>query len=270
MPEGDQQPAITPQPRVYRTGGTAPPASPPRTPSEPPAPEYEPPRQRQRPLAPAYGDLLSPAAPQASSPAPPVASPGSPPPYQSSPPPYQSSPPPYQSTPPGQVNPEGGPQFAPPQRSGAWPEPQAPPDPQATGETDRSGPRTGVIVTAVLGSAAALVLLTLGVAAGLSWLSQPSADGGYQVGECVVRDGAEAKASGCDADGAYEIVSQVDSRDECPDQTQPTIEISGDSPKFYCLAEVAGGGTGEEPQGGEATPAGGEENSSGDEGSGGQ
>lgn len=174
---------------------------------------------------------------------------------------------PQQQFPPGGEAP--GPQV-PQQRGGPGPDWGAPPEPAPAEDSDRSGPRTGVIVAVVLGSAAALVLVTLGAAFGLSWLSQSSGDDTYQVGDCVVQEGSEARVTSCDQEGAFEIVSQVDSRDQCPDPTEPTIEIGGDSPTFYCLASVAAGGTGEEQPDGEQSPAGGEDGSGGDGGSGGQ
>lgn len=259
VPELDQ-PAFTPQPRVYRTG-SPPPTLPTRTPSgvpqEPAAPAA--PRQR-HPSAPVYGDLLHPAAPDSGA----SPQPGSPPPYPTMPPPGPVSPGAAPGTSAGMPGHEAPAPAVPQQRGGPAPDWGAPPDADAGEQTERSGPRTGLIVAVVLGSAAALVLLTLGVAAGLSWLSQPSGDETYQVGECVVQEGSEAKSADCGADGAFEIVSQVDSRDECPDPTQPTIEVGGDSPTFYCLASAAAGGEGDEP------PAEGGEGSDGQDGSDGE
>ena len=138
---------------------------------------------------------------------------------------------------------------------GAYPEPGSP-APAGAGpmsreadaeeeDPDRSGPRISVIVGLVLLGATLLVLLAIGAVYGLSQLSRSSTPD-YAVGQCVIQDGTSADLADCDQPGAFEIVSEVDTREECPDQAQPAIEVPGSPVRVFCLvpAGEAGGDPG--------------------------
>lgn len=132
--------------------------------------------------------------------------------------------------------------------------PAEPPAPASGPDPDeRSGPPTGLIVTAALAAAALLVLAGLSIPYLLQKASG-SATADFSVGDCVIRSGDDAVDAECGAPGAYEIVAAVDSRDECPDPAQPAIEASGSPTTFYCLAP-AGAADDEDPAESEDTEA---------------
>jgi len=110
-------------------------------------------------------------------------------------------------------------------------------------DPDRSGPRISVIVGLVLLGATLLVLVAIGAVYGLSQLSRSNTPD-YAVGECVVQDGTSADIADCDQPGAYEIVSEVDTREDCPDQAQPAIEVPGSPVRVFCLAPAGDPGAG--------------------------
>jgi hypothetical protein len=140
----------------------------------------------------------------------------------------------------------------------ALPEPPAPPvepyipqqrigvepaGPQLAGAPDdgppgKSGPATGIIVGAVLVGATLLVLGALSVPFLLQQLRGSGESGSYTVGDCVVQAGEDAQPADCSAPNAYQIVSQVDSQEEC-DPTQPAIRVDGSPEQIYCLTPAA-------------------------------
>jgi hypothetical protein len=54
----------------------------------------------------------------------------------------------------------------------------------------------------------------------------------------VVQAGEDAQPADCSEPNAYQIVSQVDSQEEC-DPTQPAIRVDGPPAEVYCLAPAA-------------------------------
>lgn len=98
-----------------------------------------------------------------------------------------------------------------------------------------------MIVGLALLGATLLVLVAIGAVYGLSQLSRSNTPQ-YAVGECVVQNGTSADLAECDQPGAFEIVSEVDSREECPDQAQPAIEVPGSPVRVFCLAPAGEAG----------------------------
>jgi hypothetical protein len=76
-----------------------------------------------------------------------------------------------------------------------------------------------VLLSVVLGAA-----LLVGIAMGLVWLIAPS-DPGFDVnaGDCVKRDGDKAVTATCGDQGAFQVLSKVDSKEQCPDPGQPYV-----------------------------------------------
>jgi hypothetical protein len=267
-PEASEPPAFTPQPRVYQTAAGAPhPVSPPARPPAPPplpvrttaasagltesppttaAPPPPPPstteptgpgwlpRQRQ-PGLPVYSDLLGPA---------PAAGSG-------------------QSTAPAGLDDPAGPGRSSTEPAGQLPLPRSPaehtpgraggtsrasgPGEAAAGtpgttEPDRAGPPVGVIVGLVLIGATVLVLGALSIPFLLERLNDASR-ASYTIGDCVVQDGEAARSVECTEPEAFQIVAQVDRREQCADPTQPAIEVRGSQPQFYCLVPAPGAPT---------------------------
>lgn len=237
-PAAGEVPQIVTQPRVYQTAAGVPqPVSPPATAADSPPPlpvrttaasaglaeSPAPSRSRQSGL-PVYSDLLGPATTAAPPPPPPV-------------PPRQAA------APAGYVPPQRLPAepFPTPPPAAASGEPSAPASPAPTGGAgpERSGPPVSVIVGLVLIGATVLVLGALSVPFLLDRLNSSGGSVSYSVGDCVVQDGTTPRSAGCTDPGAFEIVAQVDSREECTDPTQPAIEVPGPPVQFYCLAPVA-------------------------------
>jgi hypothetical protein len=76
-----------------------------------------------------------------------------------------------------------------------------------------------VLLSVVLGAA-----LLVGIAMGLVWLIAPS-DPRFDVnaGDCVKRDGDKAVTATCGDPGAFQVLSKVDSKEQCPDPGQPYV-----------------------------------------------
>jgi hypothetical protein len=101
-------------------------------------------------------------------------------------------------------------------------------------QAGRTGPPVGLIVSAVLASAALLVMIALSIPLLLQNL-QSSPAPPYAVGDCVVQDGQQPREADCAEPGAYEIVLEVDEIADCPDYpAEPAITVSEPS-AVYCL-----------------------------------
>ncbi|RZU50915.1 hypothetical protein EV385_2707 [Krasilnikovia cinnamomea] len=93
-----------------------------------------------------------------------------------------------------------------------------------------------VTVVVVLGAA-----IVLGLVFGLVWLisrGSDSSDGGFSVsqGECVKRSGDAAVKAACGDAGAFQVVSIVEAKEQCPDAGQPyVLNPSGDKTQVLCL-----------------------------------
>jgi len=72
----------------------------------------------------------------------------------------------------------------------------------------------------------------------------------YTVDKCVQREGDSAALADCSVEGAYRIVSVVDSQTQCEDARQPWLEVTeaNGSKSYRCLVPVT------PPQDTEATP----------------
>ena len=84
-------------------------------------------------------------------------------------------------------------------------------------------------------SAAAVVVLVLAIVGIV--LATSSGGSTFAVNSCVKRSGGNAVSTSCTSDGAYKIVSQVNSPTQCADQTQPYIVLQqkGKSDQVLCL-----------------------------------
>lgn len=87
--------------------------------------------------------------------------------------------------------------------------------------------------------ALAVVIVLLGAGA-LWWSSRPNSPS-YTIGSCVQKSGDGAVEVSCGAPNAYRIVSKVTDHSACPDQDNPYITLTGDTPTVYCLAPAQGG-----------------------------
>jgi hypothetical protein len=149
-------------------------------------------------------------------------------------------PPPFGSPQPAQPfdAPQPPPTGAQPTRT-PQPDPQPVDQPVAEPAEPRSGLPVGVIVGVVLVGATVLVLGALSIPYLLGRLNPPPAQVTYTVGDCVAQDGSAARPVECTEPGAFEIVSQVENRDDCEDPTQPAVEVAGPPVRFYCLTPVS-------------------------------
>ncbi|MEV1288344.1 hypothetical protein [Micromonospora sp. NPDC049679] len=110
-------------------------------------------------------------------------------------------------------------------------EPKAEPVPQV---------RNGRVLLAVLAVAVLLLVVPLGIV----WLVTQPADGGFnpKVGDCVQQAGQNAKPVDCASQGAYSIVSKVDTKEQCPDPGQPHVIVEGNGKdQVLCLKDAAAG-----------------------------
>jgi hypothetical protein len=96
-------------------------------------------------------------------------------------------------------------------------------------------PRRGLII--VLITVAVLAVAGAGAYIGLSL---KKSDPDYAVDRCVVQQGTNATLVDCSVDGAYRIISVVDSDTECQDARQPWLEVteSTGAKTYRCLAPV--------------------------------
>jgi hypothetical protein len=141
---------------------------------------------------------------------------------------YQGQPPMGQSPmgqggfpPPGGYPSSGGEQGRPPEHgrggvpTGGWPYVDQPPEP--------AKPRRRWLLITVF---AVIGLLLVAGAAGIGYAVTHRGDA-YKVGACVQQDGGGAKVVDCATPGAYEIVSLVESAEQCPDPKEPSVLLSG-------------------------------------------
>lgn len=99
----------------------------------------------------------------------------------------------------------------------------------------------------------ALAVVIVGAGAFALWWSGHTPAPSYTIGSCVQKSGDGAVEVSCSTPNAYKIVSKVSDHSACPDQNNPYITLTGDTPSVYCLAPAQGG----TPTGGASTPAGG-------------
>jgi hypothetical protein len=200
------------------------------------------------PAAPPHGqsppaELLGPPS------APPAPAPAPPPPPAPQPPPQQAPQPPAPPTtigpaiPPAFGVPSGqGPEFPPPPGATDRPyqpfQPYQPDQPErapglyggtpapAPARRGRKGLLIGLVVVGVL-----ILLAVVGVVVTTA-LNRSSS---FAVGSCVKQDGKGARQVKCTDAGAFQVVSKEDKRENCPDQSQPSVLIERDGGKTEVL-----------------------------------
>jgi flagellar basal body-associated protein FliL len=95
--------------------------------------------------------------------------------------------------------------------------------------------KRGLIIGIVV---AAMVVLAL-AGAGVTWLLSKSGGSAsdFAVNSCVKKSDAEAVSVSCSTDGAYQIVSKVETVDKCPDRNQPFVVLreTGKPDQVLCL-----------------------------------
>ena len=71
--------------------------------------------------------------------------------------------------------------------------------------------------------------LLVGGSLGIVWLLARPSSQGFSVnpGDCVKRDGDKAVTATCGDADAFEVVSKVDSKEQCTDPTQPYVWPAG-------------------------------------------
>ena len=97
-------------------------------------------------------------------------------------------------------------------------------------------PRRGLIIALIV--TAILVVVAVGAYVGIS-LKRGATD--YSVGKCVQQSGTQPTVVDCSVEGAYRIVSTVNSENECPDPKQPWLAVNepAGSTTYRCLAPAA-------------------------------
>jgi collagen type III alpha len=105
---------------------------------------------------------------------------------------------------------------------------QSQPDPFQAEQPNRIKPSTGsghvrmfpVLLSVVIGA-----ILLVGIAIGIVWLISRGSDSSFDVGagDCVRRSGNTAVKATCSDAGAYQVVSVVDTKDQCADKSQPYV-----------------------------------------------
>jgi hypothetical protein len=91
----------------------------------------------------------------------------------------------------------------------------------------------------LIASVAIIVLAAVGVI--VTKTLNKSSPTAFVVGSCVKRDGTHAKAANCADADAFTIIKKVDAKSDCPDPTQPYIEVrqAGGKTEFLCLRPAA-------------------------------
>jgi hypothetical protein len=89
--------------------------------------------------------------------------------------------------------------------------------------------------------AAGALILILGAGA-IGYTIVAGRGNAYHVGACVKQQGDGAAVVDCNTAGAFTIVSLVDGEDQCPDPTQPSIELTGGGKarQIACLRPASG------------------------------
>ncbi|MFR9777929.1 hypothetical protein ACL02O_17985 [Micromonospora sp. MS34] len=140
-------------------------------------------------------------------------------------------PPPQQAPPPWQQGPAGDPEQG---RFDAF-------KPEAETQTEAPAPkvRNGRVLALVLIAAVLILAVPLGA---LALLGKLGGDHGKAapfdpaVGSCIKQSGTTAAAADCGEQGAFTVVSKVDSKDKCADPTQPTVSLKGvEGNRVLCL-----------------------------------
>ncbi|WNM41820.1 hypothetical protein RMN56_10970 [Micromonospora halotolerans] len=144
------------------------------------------------------------------------------------------------------------PAFPPPPQQGppAWPQAGQGGDadqgrfeafkPEAEPKTEAPTPkvRNGRVLALVLIAAVLILAVPLGLLTLLGKIGGDDKPAGFDpaVGSCVKQSNATAVAADCGEQGAFTVVSKVDSKDKCADPAQPQVVLPGDgSNRVLCL-----------------------------------
>ncbi|MGW4151689.1 LppU/SCO3897 family protein [Micromonospora chersina] len=142
------------------------------------------------------------------------------------------------------------PQQAPP----AWPQagPGGDPDqgrfeafrPEAEPKTEAPTPkvRNGRVLALVLIAAVLILAVPLGLLTLLGKIGGDDKPAGFDpaVGSCVKQSGTTAVPATCGEQGAFTVVSRVDSKDKCADPAQPQVVLPGDGANRVLCLKPAG------------------------------
>ncbi|BCL14976.1 LppU/SCO3897 family protein [Micromonospora sagamiensis] len=103
--------------------------------------------------------------------------------------------------------------------------------------------RNGRVLMAVLTAAVLILVVPLGALWALGKLGGSDAPAfNPAVGTCVKQSGEGAVAANCGDQGAYKIISKVDDKAKCTDQTQPRVELPGSAAnRVLCLGPAKAG-----------------------------
>lgn len=104
--------------------------------------------------------------------------------------------------------------------------------PAPSGYTPPTGP--GNAHLGMLIAVGAVVLLAVVGLIAFMWPNSPS-EQQFTVGSCVRESNQVATPVECTAAGAYKIVSQVQRKEQCEDQTQPHVELGSGKNRVLCL-----------------------------------
>ena len=126
-----------------------------------------------------------------------------------------------------------------------FPAQPAPVTPPQTPDGYRRPPEQSRSQTVMLISVGLVVLLAVVGLIAFTWPRDRSEPAPFPVGTCVKEspEGRPVKA-GCGDAGAYRVVSAESSKEQCPDQTQPHIDLGSGDKRILCLTPANEAATG--------------------------
>ncbi|MGR6316505.1 hypothetical protein Q2K19_10530 [Micromonospora soli] len=115
--------------------------------------------------------------------------------------------------------------------------------PDAEPKTEAPAPkvRNGRVLALVLLAAVLILAVPLGALALLGKLGGDDKPAPFDpaVGSCIKQSGTTAATADCAEPGAFKVVSRVDSKDQCADPAQPSVELKSDvAHRWVCLQPV--------------------------------
>ncbi|MGY0007809.1 LppU/SCO3897 family protein [Micromonospora sp. I033] len=116
--------------------------------------------------------------------------------------------------------------------------------PEAEPKTEAPTPkvRNGRVLAVVLIAAVLILAVPLGLLTLLGKIGGDDKPAGFDpaVGSCVKQSGATAVPADCGEQGAFTVVSRVDSKDKCADPAQPQVVLPGDGANRVLCLKPAG------------------------------